>query len=502
MNKTYSEVNTVGLKVKAVKGAGINVATQFVGLICHTVGVIVLARLLTPKDFGLVAMVTAFSYWFMNFGVNGFTEYIIQKQHISKKDVNSIFWLHVFLATFLASGFACFGFLLVDFYEEPALIGISAAMATSFILCSFFTTHFALLMREMKFASIAIVRLVAVILSIVFAIAVAIGGMGYWAVVTRQLTIPAVSIIAAWFICPWRPGRPRYIANALPGLKYAIQVYCNFSLGYVTRNIDKVLLGKLHGSELLGNYDRAIHLSSMPANQLLAPLHRVALATLSRLKNDKERFAAYYTKAVSTITFLGTILAVILTLSAQDLILLLLGPEWVEAGKVVMALGPGIAAKFVYETHSWLHLSLGTPGRWLRWNIFASILTITAFIIAAPFGAVAMGIAYSARTYAIVIPALWYAGQPIQLSLKVLISFIWAYFAAAISVCFFWLYLSAYWLPLNGLLTRVGTINKILIISCTVSFLYLVVVIILQRGLRSIREILSLIRLILDRKES
>lgn len=498
MNKTYSEVNTVGLKVKAVKGAGINVATQFVGLICHTVGVIVLARLLTPKDFGLVAMVTAFSYWFMNFGVNGFTEYIIQKQHISKKDVNSIFWLHVFLATFLASGFACFGFLLVDFYEEPALIGISAAMATSFILHSFFTTHFALLMREMKFASIAIVQLVAVILSIVFAIAVAIGGMGYWAVVTRQLTIPAVSIIAAWFICPWRPGRPRHIANALPGLKYAIQVYCNFSLGYVTKNIDKVLLGKLHGSELLGNYDRAIHLSSMPANQLLAPLHSVALATLSRLKNDKERFAAYYTKAVSTITFLGTILAVILTLSAQDLIPLLLGPEWVEAGKVVMALGPGIAAMFVYGTHSWLHLSLGTPNRWLRWNIFASILTITAFIIAAPFGAVAMGIAYSARAYFLVVPALWYAGRPIQLGLKGILSSVWPYFTAAILVSLLWFYLSSRWPPLSGLLEKNGPFNRVVMITFFVSFFYVAFVILVQRSFSSIREIIAFIRLLIS----
>lgn len=502
MNETDSDLKTVGLKTKAVRGAGVNVAAQFVGAVCRTVGVIVLARLLTPKDFGMVAMVTAFSQWFMNFGVNGFTEYIIQKQHISKKEVNSIFWLHVFLATFLASGFACSGFLLVDFYEEPALIGISAAMATSFILSALFTTHFALLMREMKFASIAIVQLVAVILSIVFAIAAAIGGLGYWAVVTRQLTIPAVSMIAAWFICPWCPCRPRYLSNALPGLKYAIQVYCNFSLEYVTRNIDKVLLGKFHGSELLGNYDRAYYLSLMPANQLLTPLHSVALATLSRLRNDRERFTAYYTKAVSMIAFLGTIVAVILTFSAQDLILLLLGPEWAEAGRVVMALGPGIAAMLVYGTHSWLHLSLGTPNKWLRWNIFASVLTITAFIIAAPFGAVAMGIAYSARAYVLTLPALWYAGRPIQLSLKVLTSSIWAYFVSAISVCVFWLYLSAYWLSLKGLLAGLSPLNRVVMTSCIISFLYVAIVIILQRGLGSIREILSLSRLILSRKKS
>ena len=129
MNTTYVELGTVVLKSKAVKSAGINVVAKFIGFVCHAVGVIVLARLLNPKDFGLVAMVTAFSLWIMNLGVNGFTEYIIQKQHINKQEVNSIFWSHFFLATFLAICFTYFGLFLVDFYSEPALSGISAAMA-------------------------------------------------------------------------------------------------------------------------------------------------------------------------------------------------------------------------------------------------------------------------------------------------------------------------------------------------------------------------------------
>ncbi len=332
MNETFPDRTKLRLKTKAVKSAGINIAAQGVAFVAHTVGVIFLARLLTPKDFGLVAMVTAFSLWFMNFGVNGFTEFIIQKEQISKKEVNAIFWSHVLLSLLLAFGFSGFGFFLVDFYLEPALWGIAVAMSTSFILYALFTSHFALLKREMKFGAIAIVQLVAMILSIILSITAAFGGMGYWAVVIRQLTVPVVTVLAAWFLCPWRPGRPAYFSTAIPGLKYAVKVYSNFSIGYLTRSIDKVLLGKFYGSELLGNYDRAYHLSSMPAGQLLTPLHSVALATLSRLQNDKERFLVYYTKAVSMVAFLGTIAAICLTLSAKDLIPLLLGPEWVDAG--------------------------------------------------------------------------------------------------------------------------------------------------------------------------
>lgn len=502
MNETYRELRTVGLKAKAVKSASINIITQTLGFVCQTVGVVVLARLLRPKDFGLVAMVTAFSLWLMNFGINGFTEFIIQKQHISEEEVSSVFWLHLSIAMLLAAGFTFFGLFLVDFYKEPALSGIGAAMSTSIILQALATSPLALLKRELKFASIAIVELIAAILSIVFAIAVALSGMAYWAVVTRQLTITAVTMTGAWILCPWRPGLPRDLSRALPGLKYAVQVYGNFTLGYLTRSLDKVLLGKFQGPEVLGNYDRATYLASMPANQVLAPLHGIALATLSRLRHDKEKFSSYYTKAVSLVSYLGILAALVVTLSAQDLVLLLLGPKWVQAGGIVMALGPGIAAFLVYETHSWLHLSLGTPKRWLKWNLFSSALTIITFILAVPFGAVAMAIAYSARMYVLIVPALWYAGRPIQLSVRVTISSVWAYFASAVSVCLFWLSFYSYGIPLNRMLMELNLINRIVITSFIASFLYIALVIIIQRSLKSVHEILSLIPLILSRRET
>ena len=502
MNENYSELNTVGLKKKAVKGAGINVVTHSINFLFRTVGVIVLARLLTPKDFGLVAMVTAFSLLPLNFGFNGFTEFIIQKKHLSTQEINSIFWLHLFIAASLSFSFIIFGFCLVVFYKEPALRGIAAVMATSFILAAFYTTPRALLRRDMKFTSIAIGDLIAEILSIVFAIVAAVAGMAYWAVVTRQLSSSVVHVIVAWILCRWRPNRPRNLSSAVPAFKYALKVYSNFSVNYLTKSIDKVLLGKFHGSALLGNYDRAYYLSSLPAGQLLTPLNSVALATLSRLREDRERFSAYYIKAVSMVSFLGTIAAVVLMLSARDLIPLLLGPGWSETGLILMAFSPGIAAELIYGTYTWLHLSLGTPGRWMRWNLFATLITVISFIIAAPFGPVSMAIAYSAAMYLLVLPGLWYAGRPIELSITALIRGIWPYLAAAISICSFWLYLSTYWLALKGLLLGRNPISRIVITSFIALFLYLLIVIILQRSFNTIREVISLLRLMLSRKEA
>jgi len=499
MTEDFFELETVNLKNRAVKGAGFNVASQFLSLIFHTVGVIVLSRLLKPSDFGLVAMVVAFSSWLANFGLNGFTEFIIYKQKLGKEEVTSIFWVHVLIATILACGFVFFGFFLVKIYKEPALSGIAAAMASSFVLYALSTSHIALLKRDMKFASVAIADLVAVILSIIFAIAAALAGMGYWAVVIRQLTIPAVMVAAAWILCPWRPQKPIRLQRARPGLKYAIRIFMNVSLGFIMNGLDKVLLGRYHGSELLGNYDRAYYIFSMPATQLLTPLHNVALATLSRLKGDRQRFTEYYARAVSLVTFPGVFTALALTISARDLVNLILGPTWVEAGRVVSAFGPGIAAMLFYGTSSWLHLSLGTPDRWLRWNLFAAAVTVTAFVIAAPFGAVAMATALTIRTFTIAIPAIWYGGRPIHLNLGTVMKNIWPYFVSGTVVYLFWIFLLGHWSPATDLAMSSGPIARIFLSTGISAVLYLALVVTFQRGFKSIRDILSLIPLVFRR---
>jgi hypothetical protein len=132
----------------------------------------------------------------------------------------------------------------------------------------------------------------------------------------------------------------------------------------------------------------------------------------------------------------------------------------------------------------------------------ATVLTVIAFIAAAPFGAVAMAIAYSARAYALTVPALWYAGRPIQFSLRAVIRSVWPYFASAAFVCIFWLFISVSWVPFHELLMRLHPFVRIVITSLSASFLYVGLVVILQRDLSSIRETLSLIMLAVSKKKA
>jgi PST family polysaccharide transporter len=170
----------------------------------------------------------------------------------------------------------------------------------------------------------------------------------------------------------------------------------------------------------------------LPVNQLSYPLTSVAVATLSRLNDDPEKFRNYYLKAISILAFIGMLLSAILTLVGKDVILLLLGPQWDQAGKIFTLFGPGIGIMLIYGTNGWLHLSLGRADRWFRWGIISFITTALFFVIGLPFGAEGIAVAYVATFYVLILPCLLYAGHPINLKTGAIFSTLWRFFVSAI----------------------------------------------------------------------
>jgi O-antigen/teichoic acid export membrane protein len=192
--------------------------------------------------------------------------------------------------------------------------------------------------------------------------------------------------------------------------------------------------------------------------------------------------------------------AVVLMLISQDLVLLLLGRAWAGTGKILMVLAPGIAATLLSGTSAWLHLSLGTPGRWLRWNIVACVVTIAAFVVALPYGAVAMGIAYTTKTYVLLLPGLFYAGYPIRLNPKALFRSIWPYFVSAFFIAVLWLWISNHWMPFDSGLSNARLVAKIFMVACASSILYVLFVVAIERNLQSVQNIVSLAKLAFKRR--
>lgn len=480
-----------GLKSKAMRGAGATIFASAFSFFVHFFSTIILARLLTPIDFGLITMVTTFSLLLQNFGGNGFTEAIIQKEDINHKMISTLFWVNGAIMSVLTLLLILMAPFLAWFYNSPQLKTITIGVAISIIAAGMSTIHMSILRRNMQFYLTSGIEVAARTLSILVAIILAWMGWGYWALVVNIVIYPLVVAIGGWLFCSWRPGKPGPFREILPILEFALHIYGNFTLNYFSRNIDKLLIGWRHGAQPLGYYKKAYDLFALPANQLISPLSNVALSALSRLIHEPENYHRYYLNALSIIAFIGMPLSAMLTLSGIDIILLVLGPQWTKAGEIFCYFGASIGIMLIYGTQGWLHLSLGRPDRWLRWGIFECITTSAFFILGLPFGAEGVAIGYSISFYILAVPCLMYAGKPINLPLSLIISSIWRYFAAALItglLSFTILY------KINFIFSIFTTLNvflRIIIASTLCLSFYLILITIFYQSLNPIKQFLS-----------
>ncbi|MCD6356668.1 MAG: lipopolysaccharide biosynthesis protein, partial [Anaerolineaceae bacterium] len=457
------------------------------------IGTIVLARLLIPDDFGLVAMVTVFSAILIEFGILRLTDATIQREKINHKQISTLFWINFILCTALALLLMVLSPVIAGFYKEPRLQSITIAISLGFVFTGLSTQHLALLQRNMEFHKFAANQIFATTISTVVAIILALQGWKYWAIVARQITLPMVIAAGAWLLCRWRPGLPSSNSGVWPMLKFGLNNLGNYTTSYLTRSLDKLLLGWQYGAQALGHYDRAYQLFVMPVNQLTYPLTSVAVATLSRLCNEPERYRTYYLKAVSMIAFVGMGLSMILTLIGNDFILLLLGPQWTKAGRIFTVFGPGIGIMLVYGTHGWLHLSLGRPDRWFRWGIFALIITALLFVIGLPFGPLGVAVAYTVSFYVLIGPGLWYAGSPIELKVSAILSVTWKYFLAAlISGLLSWYILYNFEFTSNAF-SNSSLLLRLFISSALCTSIYLLFVIVIYQNTKPISQFISIL---------
>ena len=482
------------LKQHAIKGAGATVFANVSDYAIQMVGTIVLARLLKPEDFGLIAMVTAFSILFQNFGMRGFTEATIQSEELNHKMVSTLFWIHIGISAVLAVGFICLSPVLAWLYKEPRLVLIAVAISANFLLFALATQHIALLTRNMQFWKVAAVEIGANTLSVVVAITFATNGGGYWSLVARRVSIPLGWVIIAWFLCRWVPGLPARGTGVKKMVKFGMNTFGNFAVNYVTRNLDKVLIGWKHGSQSLGFYDRAYYLFVMPVNQMSYPLTNVAVSALSKLQDDVERFKNYYLKSLAILAFIGMPLSAVLTLIGRDFILLLLGPQWDKAGEIFSFFGPGIGIMLIYGTHGWLHLSLGKADRWFRWGILELVVTAVFFMAGLPFGVSGVAIAYVLSIFVLCGPGLWYGGRPINLSISSIITAIWKYIASALVaglICWHFLYGSA---MTSSAFAGLNIFSRIALSTTLCTVIYLILIIISYQGFGPISQFISLAR--------
>jgi O-antigen/teichoic acid export membrane protein len=478
-----------------VRGAGATVLSQALSFGVQLAATVVLARMLAPKDFGLVAMVTTFSLLLASFGLCGFTEAVVQRETINHFLVSNLFWITVGTSLLLTVGFAATGSLLAQFYRIQRIESATVAMSVTIFLSSLSVIHLALLRRAMRYTAVSVNVVLARAVSVAVSILLAWAGWGLWALVVGAVAQALTQSVASWIQCQWIPALPRRVPGTASMVRFGMGIYARYSLNYFARNLDNLLVGWAFDARSLGFYKKSYDLFRLSADQLSAPLWHVAVSSLSRLKSDSAEFRRNFLGALSVLAFVGMALGADLTLVAKDLIRLLLGPGWEETGRIFMFFGPGIGVMLLYETQGWLHVSIGTVGRWFRWGVVEFVVTGLLFFLALPWGPVGIAIAWTASFWILMIPAFWYAGGPIHLGIVPVLSAVWKYFLASLLAA--WASIGVIrMIPLfsTALPEPVAVLVRIVLTSLLFAALYLGAIILLHRGYAPLQQFAALLR--------
>jgi PST family polysaccharide transporter len=439
-------------------------------------------------------MVTTFSLLFRSFGLNGFTELIMQREEITHPLASNLFWINLGIGAILTGAFASSGKLLALFYHNVAVVQVAMVMSLTIAISCAGYIHLGLLQRAMHFRTIAIISFVGQVLQVIVSIVFAMMGWHYWALVWGSIAQVSVMTVGGWLVCRWIPTWPGRVPGTGSSCKFAMNVYSHFAFSYLTSNTDNLLVGWRFGARALGFYKKAYDLFVVPETQLLAPLSAVVVSTLSRVRHDRELFQRYFLRTISVLALVGMGIGTNFALVGQDLFRILLGPGWEEAGRIFALFGPGIGVMLLYGTHGWIHLSIGRPERWLVWGLIEFFCTASLFILMLRWGPSGVAFAWTASFFLLMFPGLWYAGKPIGLGLGSIISTIWRFFLASIVAGCITALIVRYVPHLSTAFSAPVALVRIFAISLTFYSLYVGSVIAFHRGMKPINDAVRLLR--------
>ena len=392
----------------AVSGGIITAAAQSVNFVINFVSAIVLARLLSPEEFGLMGMVLAVTGILGLFTEVGLSTATIQRETITHAQVSNLFWINIALGALIGLVSMALSPAIAWFYGDPRLVGIMIVLSTVFFLSGATVQHRALLNRQMRFGAIAIVQVVSLLIGFVVGCVMALKGFSYWSLVGMQLCVAAVTLLITWSMCGWRPSLPRRHTGTISLVAFGAQLTVSDLIARVAGRMDSILVGRFFGAEPLGLFTRAQVLLYRPLEQLLAPVGSVLIPVLSRVQTNEERYRRIFLRAyrllgLATLPLMAALLAL-----SEPLVLLLLGSKW--GGAVPLFKGFTLAAISIPLSFaaSWLFLSQGRGQDLLRAYTILSSLMVLAFLCGLPWGPLGVVMAFAIYGLAVRLPILYY----------------------------------------------------------------------------------------------
>ncbi|MFG6468777.1 lipopolysaccharide biosynthesis protein [Roseateles sp. BYS87W] len=395
--------------------AGSRVSGMAVGLLSSAV----MGRLLTPDDYGLVAMAMSLMMLLNLLKDFGLTTAVVQHDDLRAEQLDAVFWINLFVAL----GFAAIGALaapwIARFYSQPSIEPIVYALCVALLVVSISSTHAAMLRRHLNFQPLMWGEMAAQLAGLVVGVGLGWWTRSYWAIVASQLVSSLATTVVMWVALPWRPGRPAHLKSANALVRFGANLSVFSLLNFFSNQLGAILTGAWLGAGAAGNFNRAQQLLSLSGSTLMGPISQTTLPVLSRLQNDPDGYRQYYYALISRTGLFFGLLGAFVVVAGDAVARLLLGPQWVQAGEMYRWFGMAIFAVGLASQNGNVLMSQGRTTELRHWGLADAGIRAGASGVGIVLGAVGVAAAFGVSTLVVTVPLVfWLIGRNGPLSAR------------------------------------------------------------------------------------
>lgn len=300
---------------------------------------VTLARILTPEDFGVIAILALFVGLANILMDGGFSSALIQRQETTHTDESTVFFFNLAMGAVVALLLCAAAPWIATFFRQPALHYLTYAMALNVFVNAFGSIHSTLLTRELDFKTLAKINGVASLFSGILAIILASQGLGVWSLAGQALTASVITVISLWIWHPWRPLWAFRFASLQSFFRFGGYLMLIGIVDTLHRNLYSALIGKHYSVRDVGFYDRAQKTQLLPVNFIMSIIDRVAYPVFSAVAADKEKLARGFRKAQRLVMFVNIPLSIGMIVLAKPIVLTLFGEQWLPSVPILQVLG-------------------------------------------------------------------------------------------------------------------------------------------------------------------
>lgn len=406
--KVADTKNFSDLKRKSLRGGVVTIGSQGITVVVQLISTVILARILTPEDYGTLALVTAITTFAALFRDLGLSSAAIQKKGLTTAQQSNLFWLNVLMGGFLTFLIAGCAPLIVIFYGKPELLNVTLVLSLNFTITSLGAQHGAMLVRRMQFGRLSGASIAGALATLGISVYCGLNGYAYWSLVWGTLTGATVTTAFLFALSPFRPRLPNRGSGMRELVGFGANVTAFNFVNYFSRNLDNVLIGKFVGADALGIYGRAYQLLMFPIKNLRTPINSVAFPAMSQLDPNSDGFRSYYCNLVRLLAWVTMPLMILMYVCSKDIIHVFLGPQWRAVAPIFSILAIAGFIQPIASLRGLLLISSGQSRRNLYAGIMGSSLVTLGFVIGIQWGVTGVAWSYVVSIYFSLLPMQLY----------------------------------------------------------------------------------------------